>query len=122
MIRFIKMALLVVIAVALVTIAMANRDPATLTLLTPELADLVRFNISVTQPMFVIVFASVVTGLLIGYLLEWLRESKHRQEVGKRQQQVRDLKREVTRLRGKVHEGEDEVLALLEDTAAKPAG
>lgn len=129
MIRLIKIVFLASLAIALTTISMANREAATLTLLPDVISDGIAsilnleapVNFSITLPMFVIVFGAIVAGLLIGFFWEWLREAKHRQEVNKRQRQVVDLKREVNRLRGKVHEGDDEVLALLEETEVKKA-
>lgn len=122
MIRFIKFLFLAALAVILATIAMANRDSATLTLLPPELAEVAGQNFAVTLPLFIIVFAAIVAGLLIGFFWEWLREAKHRQEVNMRQNQVRDLKREVNRLKGKTGESDDDVLALLDSAPVKQAG
>ena len=122
MIRLIKALFLLSLAVVLLTIALANREPATLTLLTPELAEFARFNWSQDIPLFLIVFGGIVAGLLIGFVWEWLSEAKHRQTVVQRERQVRELKKEVIRLRGEKHAGQDEVLALLEEAPAKSAG
>lgn len=122
MIRFFKILFLLVLAVVLVTVAMANRNPVTLTLLTPELAEFARFNWQQEVPLFLVVFGGIAVGLLIGFFWEWLRESKHRQEVAKRQSQVRTLNRELKRLRGEKTAGQDDVLALLEDTSSRRAG
>ena len=122
MIRYIKYLFLIAIVAVLLTLGLANRQEVTLTLLTPELAELARFNGSVTLPLYMGVFGGIVAGLLIGFVWEWLREAKHRQEVAKRQRQVKDLRREVVKLKGEKHEGKDEVLALLEEVPAKKAG
>jgi uncharacterized integral membrane protein len=122
MIRYIKYAFLLTLTAVLLTVALANRETVTLTFLTPDLADLAGWNWSLDLPLFLVVFGGIVAGLLIGFVWEWLREAKHRQEVARRQQQVRDLKREVIKLRGEKHEGKDEVLALLEETPARKTG
>lgn len=123
MIRLLNYLFIIVLLAVLLTVAIANRDVVTLTLLTSDLSDLAGgWNLSVNLPLFVVVFCGIIAGLLIGFVWEWFREAKHRQEVAKRQQQVRDLKREVNRLRGEKHEGKDEVLALLEEAPTSRAG
>lgn len=123
MIRILNYLFLAILIAVLLTVALANRDIVTLTLLTSDLSDLMNgWNVAIRMPLFLVVLGGILAGLLIGFVWEWLREAKHRQEVAKRQQQVRDLKREVIRLKGEKHEGKDEVLALLDDAPAKRTG
>ena len=122
MIRFLKYLFLAALAVVLLTVALANRQEVTLTLLTPELADFARFNWTVETPLFLVVFGGIVAGLLIGFVWEWLREAKHRQTVAARERQVRDLKKEVIKLRGQKTDTEDDVIAILEKAPARKAG
>nr|WP_116132523.1 LapA family protein [Tropicimonas sp. IMCC34043] len=119
--RFLWYVLLAVIVACLVVMAMANRDFVTLTLLPPALAEVAQFNLSVSLPLYFVALGGVAVGLLIGFFLEWMRESKHRSEVAKRQRQVRSLNREVNSLKGEKHRGKDEVLALLEESPKKAA-
>ncbi len=121
MMRYVRYLFLGLIIAALVIVAMANRQMVTLNVLTPELAELIGWNFSLTMPLFIVVFGGVGVGLLIGYLFEWIRESKHRAEVAKRQRQVKALSREVTNLKAEKHKGKDEVLAILDDAAVKKA-
>ena len=119
MIRYIKYAILIVLALGLLVLCLANRQPVTLTALTPELEQFIGFSWSITLPAYMVVLGGVATGLLIGFIWEWLRESKHRAEVAKRQQQVRTLKREVLKLRGEQSEQKDDVLAILDNAPKK---
>lgn len=119
MLRFIWYLVLAIVVAALVVVAMANRDIVTLTLLPAVIAGVIGTNQSVDLPLYVVALGGVAVGLLLGFVLEWLREAKHRSEVAKRQRQVRKLNQEVTSLKGERDKDKDEVLALLDQTTAK---
>lgn len=119
MIRFIKYLFLFVLAAVLLTLALANRQLVTLSLLTPELEQAAGFSWDIEVPLYFVAFGGVALGLLIGFVWEWIREAKHRQEVTKRQNQVRHLKREVNKLRGEKGQARDDVLALIDDKPRK---
>jgi len=113
--RYIRFGFLGALAVVLISVAMANRAPVELRLLPDELAIPLNLAWSMEVPLFLVIFAAIVAGLLIGFVWEWLREHKHRAEVSRKKGEVRQLEREVDRLKGsgKSRE-EDEVLALLD--------
>lgn len=121
MIRYLKYLFLLVLAGCLLTVALANRGTATLNLLTPELENLVSptFSTSITLPIYLIVFAGIAAGILIGFIWEWFREHKHRAEAAQRKREAQTLAREVTRLKDKQNEGKDEILALVDDGPRK---
>ena len=117
--RYIRYGFLGVLAVVLISVAMANRGGITLRLLPDELATPLGLAWSIELPLFVVIIAAIVAGLLIGFVWEWLREHKHRAEAARKSGEVRQLKREVTRLKGDADADgaggtEDEVLALLD--------
>jgi putative membrane protein len=114
LIRYIRYLFLMVLAVCLLTVALANRGPASLNLLPGELSELSGISFQIQLPMFIIVLGSIVVGLLIGFVWEWLREHKHRVEASRRTQEAKTLAREVVRLKDVRREGRDDVLALLE--------
>ena len=112
--RFIRYFFLAVIAVLLIVVAVANRQPVQLQLLPEDLAAFVPFAGSITVPLFLVIFAGVLGGLLIGFVWEYLREFKIRSDLSKSTKQVKNLEREVNKLREKSGQGQDEVLALLD--------
>lgn len=114
-IRAIKYLFLIVVAFGLVVLAMANRDPVTLTLLPQELALWSGVDIAIELPLFVVILGGVATGLLVGFVWEWLREHRLRAAARTNQREAKKLEREVQALRGKKNEGRDEILALVED-------
>ncbi|MFY9211598.1 MAG: LapA family protein [Aestuariivita sp.] len=113
--RYIRYAFLAVLAVVLVSIAMANRAPVTLQLLPEGLAEFTGLHLQITLPLFIIVFGGIVAGLIIGFVWEWLREYKHRREASVKTKEAKRLEREVIRLKGERDEQKDEVLALLDE-------
>ena len=67
---------------------------------------------------FLVILGGVVTGLLVGFVWEWLREHRHRAEARTNRREAQKLGREVEQLRGKRNENRDEILALVEDAEA----
>jgi putative membrane protein len=66
----------------------------------------------------VVILGGVVTGVLVGFVWEWLREHRHRAAGTTNHREAKKLEREVEALKGKKNEGRDEVLALVEDAEA----
>ena len=111
MLRTIKLVFLTLLLIAIVILALANREPVTLNLL-PQVAEWI-LPLSIQLPLFAVILISILTGLLIGYILEWLREHKHRRLAAQKQREANRLEREVQTLKKKTMSEEDEVLALL---------
>jgi putative membrane protein len=116
MTRYLRYLLLAIVAIGLLTAALANRGPVVVQALPVNIAALLGFNWQVQMPLYLAVFGGIVAGILIGFVWEWFREHKHRATASTKATEVARLEREVTRLRETKAEPEDEVLALL----AKP--
>ena len=71
--------------------AIANRGPITL--------DLWPFEASPRLPLFVILLACLVFGLVVGGLATWLSAAPTRRRARQARQRVAELEREVARLR-----------------------
>jgi uncharacterized integral membrane protein len=115
-VRAIKYLFLILVAIALVILALANRDPVTLTLLPQELALWSGVDLAIELPLFLVILGGVVTGLLVGFVWEWLREHRYRSEARHNRREARKLEREVQDLRGRRNENRDDVLALVEES------
>lgn len=113
--RYIRYACIAVFGIALITVALANRGMVQIQLLPAELAGLFALSPKIELPLFLIIFASILVGLLVGFVWEWLREHSHRSGAAKSAREVRRLEREVKKLKGEKHEGKDDVLALLDE-------
>lgn len=121
LVRLLRYLVILLLAVVLVVVAMANRDPVTLHLLPGDLADFAGFSATAEVPLFLVILAAAAAGLVIGFVWEWLREGKHRKTASRGQRQVTALAREVTRLRDQGATPRDEVLALLDSPQKKRA-
>ncbi len=115
MMRYIRYAILALVAICLVSVSMANRGVVTLKLLPEALAELFAYNLEISLPLFVVVLGGVAIGVIVGFIWEWLREHKHRKEASDQAREARKLSREVTRLKEDKHKGKDEVLAILDE-------
>ena len=116
--RYIKYVFLAVVAAALILVAVANRGMVELKLFPEELAAYLGQPFSYQLPLFVVIFAGVIAGLLIGFVWEWLREHKHRAEARLQKREKEKLQREMKGLKREANKDKDEVLALLDDAAA----
>ena len=115
--RYIRYACIAIFAVALVAVALANRGMVTLNVLPGEIAGLFAVAPSVELPLFVVIFLGIIAGLLVGFVWEWMREYTVRAENSRNAREVRRLEREIKRLKAEKHEGQDEVLALLDEAS-----
>ncbi|MFN0116049.1 MAG: LapA family protein [Paracoccaceae bacterium] len=117
MLRFLRYLFLAVLALVLLTLGFANRQPVSLTLLPEDMGLFLGRNPSVQLPLFLVIFGGIVAGLAVGFAWEWAREGKHRSAAARHRRQATELEREVSRLREKDPVHKDEVLALLEGKA-----
>lgn len=124
MIRTLRLILLVVLALCLMALALANRDPVTLRLLPEGAARFAGGNYALEVPLFAVIFGGVIAGILIGLVWEWLREHRYRAEAATQRRERERLERELRRAGRAGHAGSggnpaDEVLALIEQPASR---
>lgn len=115
MLRTLRWVFLAVLALVLVTLALANRDAVTLRLLPQEAGGFLGLNWSLELPLFLVIFSGILLGLLIGFFWEWLREARLRSAAGQTAREKMRLERELARLQANdAPTHKDDVLALLE--------
>jgi hypothetical protein len=96
MIRFLKALILLPVAIVVVLLAVANRTPVLVSLdpFTPEAPEF-----ATTLPLFAVIFAAVMAGVVIGGVAAWLAQGKHRRARRQYGREVRHLRNEAERLR-----------------------
>lgn len=117
MMKYLRYLVLLLIALGLFSVALANREPVVLHALPPDLAQLVGIDWQIRLPLFLVAFGGIVMGVLIGFVWEWIREHKHRAAAAAKSREVQELKREVARSTPATHK--DDVLALLDSPSGK---
>ena len=115
--RYLRYLCIAIFAVALVSVALANRAMVSLQVLPTEVSGLFAMNPSVELPLFAVILGSILMGLLVGFVWEWIREYGERAEAAKMAREMRRLKRENEKLKADKHEGKDDVLALLDQAS-----
>jgi Protein of unknown function (DUF1049). len=95
--RFIKFAMLAPVTVVIVLLAVANRAPVQLSL---DPFSRTEPALAVTMPFFIVIFAAVMVGVLIGGITAWLAQGKHRKAEKRYRREADRWRSEVEQLRG----------------------
>lgn len=104
---FLKALFLIPLALVVVLLAVANRAPVRISL-DPFAPSEPLYAVS--APLWVILFAAVTLGVLVGGTAAWLVQGKHRRLERQYRREARDLRDEVTR--AKEREGAASAAAL----------
>ena len=93
--RTIKTVLLICIAVAVMLIMAANMGEVKLNLLPKALS---AQDMTLTAPLAAVIVVAVLTGIVLGLLIEFIREAKHRNRLTQKRAEIAQLKAENARL------------------------
>lgn len=99
--RFIKLVVLVPVAVALVVLSVANRHLVTLALNPFRPDDPV---LSLSLPLFVLVFAALILGVVVGSLVTWFAQGRYRKQAREEAHEARKWREEADKQRTRVEE------------------
>ncbi|WP_113910636.1 lipopolysaccharide assembly protein LapA domain-containing protein [Roseovarius dicentrarchi] len=113
--RYIRYASIAIFAVALILIALANRVVVPVALVPDGLNRFTALSPTYDLPLFVVIFGSILAGLILGFIWEWIREAGERAAAARQTREMARLRAEIKRLKRDKHEGNDEVIALLDD-------
>lgn len=99
--RLVKLVILIPVAVVLVVLAVANRHAVTLALNPFRPDDQL---LSFTLPVFVLVFAALILGVLIGSLVTWFAQGRYRKQARSEASDARKWREEADKQRLRVEE------------------
>lgn len=94
--KFVSLLILVPLAVVLIALSVANRHLVKFSL--DPFNELQPF-LSVELPFFVYLFISLLTGMLLGGMLTWWTQGKHRQNARKQKAEARKLQEEMDEIK-----------------------
>ena len=83
-----------------------------------DMAAFTGMGLTLQLPLYMVIFGSILLGVMIGFVWEWFREHKHRSTASVKSRQVSKLERELAVMRDTKPGSNDDVLALLEDRRA----
>lgn len=119
MLRNLRYVLIALLGLCLLTVALANRASVNVRLLPDDMAAFLGISVSANLPLFLVIFAGIVAGLLIGFVWEWLREARYRSAASTKSREVVRLERELAVLRDTKAAPQDDILALLDGKQAR---
>lgn len=112
--RYLRLLTIVLTGLVLLVLALANRDPVVVRALPDSVQAVIGGVWSAQVPLFLAIFGGVLLGLVIGFVWEWVRESRYRTDASARRREIVRLERELSGLRAETGDNRDEVLALLD--------
>lgn len=112
--RLIRLSFVVLLAIILIAVALANRDVVTLNAFPANLGQYLGGQWAISLPLFLVIFLAFALGMLAGLIWEYLREAHIRREARRRSGEVQRLEQEVNHLRDRHANPRDEVLAILD--------
>ncbi len=89
---WLKLLLLVVIGVPVVAVALANKQMVPISADPTGNADKM---LTVSLPLFVVVFASLLVGMLIGGIITWVGQGKHRRAARRAKSEAANLRAQM---------------------------
>lgn len=95
MMRFIRLTALALTSVAMLTLAVTNRQQVTLYIDPLTNKDVAA---AIQAPFFVIIFACLIAGVILGAIVMWLGQSRWRRQAKIRAGEVMKLKRDMALL------------------------
>ena len=93
--KFVSAIILAPLAILIVLVAVANREPVTISF---DPFNAVTPAYSMHVPLFIIALVLLLTGVLVGGIAAWLRQSRARRTARRLEAEVRQLRAELDSL------------------------
>ena len=112
--RIIRFSIILSISLALIVLAIANRQVVTLQFMPSDLAASLGILGVKSLPLFLVVLLGVLIGLFLGFVWEYLREHKYRKALATKNKKVKMLEQEIKKLKNDTNNEAEQILGLLE--------
>jgi hypothetical protein len=107
--KFLKALVMLPAAIALGLLAMANRQPVTVSF---DPFDTTDTDFTLTMPLYVLGFTILIAGVLLGGFAAWLKQGRHRRLRSRLAAENVTIRTELASLKGKAARGEGRALTL----------
>src|ERR1700742_2852472 len=87
--KFIALAVLIPLAIVIVMFAVANREIVTVSF---DPFDAVHPAFALKTPLFLLIFALVAVGIVVGGIAAWMRQAKWRMRARRAEAEARELR------------------------------
>jgi len=114
--RFVKLIIMVPIAIILIVLSVANRHLVTVALNPFRPDDTV---IALTLPLFVLVLGALMIGMIIGSAITWWSQGKHRRRAREEAHEARKWRDEAGRQRNQIEQNATQKLIAASNAAAR---
>ncbi|MFB2595034.1 lipopolysaccharide assembly protein LapA domain-containing protein [Paracoccus sp. p4-l81] len=118
MLRVLNLVILGALLIVLLGMAFANREMVMVEAMPATLAAWIGVDWSVRMPLFLVILMSVLLGLVIGLVWEWLREYGQRAEAARTQAELQRTRQQLAETRNTLpaeQKSRDDILALLNE-------
>jgi uncharacterized integral membrane protein len=99
--RFVKLVIFVPIAIVLIVLSVANRHSVTVALNPFRPEDNV---LALTLPLFVLLFLMLMIGVVLGSVVTWFSQGRHRRRARDEAHEARKWREEADRQRSRIEE------------------
>ncbi|MDO5622966.1 MAG: LapA family protein [Paracoccus sp. (in: a-proteobacteria)] len=118
--RLIRLIFVVLLALVLIAVALANRQVVTLNAFPAQFGQYLGGTWSVQLPLFLVILLAVLIGMVAGLVWEWLREAHLRREVSYREAELARLKQSPGHHAPNLRP-QDEILAIVDAPKRMPS-
>ena len=119
--RLLRLIFVALLAIVLITVALANRQIVTLNAFPANFGQYLGGQWSVDLPLFLVILLAALAGMVAGLIWEWLREAHLRRESSLRAERLARLEQQGAAGRPVHHRPQDEILAIVDAPARMPA-
>ena len=110
--KYIRYAFYAFVGISLLFLALDNQQQVDFVLI-PDFVPGLR-EVAVTVPLFVVTLTALLVGIVLGYVLEYLREARIRRAASRSKRALKKTEAQLAALKKETGKHDDDVLAILE--------
>ena len=112
--KYIKFLILTIVGIVLIIFAISNNQIIEVRILPDNFGGVFGLKSIYSLPFFVILYPTLVLGLLLGFFFEYFRERKYRVKLKQANKDIKFLQSEKKKLKSRNSDGDSEILNLID--------